>query len=70
MKKKLFFEINGENYFICKTITLMELMCYFDYDLSLLVLEYNSVICSKKDWENVCLKSFDRIEILTIVGGG
>jgi thiamine biosynthesis protein ThiS len=45
-------------------------MDYFNYETSLLVLEYNNVICNKKNWENIYIKHQDKIEIVTIVGGG
>jgi thiamine biosynthesis protein ThiS len=37
---------------------------------SLLVLEYNNNICSKKNWKIFPLNIRIKIEIVTIVGGG
>jgi thiamine biosynthesis protein ThiS len=46
-------------------------MKYFNYNTSLLlVLEYNNLICNKKNWDKIFIKNNDRIEIVTIVGGG
>ena len=69
LKSKNFF-LNGDKYYIEDKITLSELINYFNYNTSLLVLEYNNLICSKKDWEKIYIQNNDKIEILTIVGGG
>jgi sulfur carrier protein len=68
-KSKKFF-LNGEKYNIEDRITLLELINYFDYNTSLLVLEYNHSICNKKNWNNIYIHDNDKIEIVTIVGGG
>jgi sulfur carrier protein len=49
-------------------LTQLELIQYFNYNTSLLVLEYN-LICNK-NWSNTFIKTNDKIEIVTIVGGG
>jgi sulfur carrier protein len=64
------FLLNGQQYSIKREITISNLIDYFNYDNSLLVLEYNNVICNKKNWENIYIKHQDKIEIVTIVGGG
>ena len=66
--KKIF--LNGEKYNIEDTITLLELINYFNHNTSLLVLEYNNSICNKKNWNNIYIRDNDKIEIVTIVGGG
>ena len=70
MTKLQNFLLNGQQYSIKQKITLSELIDYFNYDTSLLVLEYNNVICNQKNWENIFIKHQDKIEIVTIVGGG
>lgn len=64
------FSLNGENYYIKHTLTLSTLIEYFNYNTSLLVLEYNNLICNKKNWNKIFIKNNDKIEIVTIVGGG
>lgn len=66
--KNFFF--NGEKYHIVEKITLLELIKYFNYNTSLLVLEYNNSICNLKNWNKIYLENNDKIEIITIVGGG
>lgn len=64
------FILNGDKYYIEDKITLLELINYFNYNTSLLVLEYNNAICNKKKWEDIYIHDNDKIEIVTIVGGG
>ena len=68
-KSKNFF-VNGEKYYIEDEITLLQLITYLNFNISLLVLVYNNSICNKKNWNKVYIKDNDKIEIVTIVGGG
>lgn len=70
MSKTKNFFLNGEKYFITQEITLLQLITYFSYNSSLLVLEYNNLICNKKNWNKIYISNNDKIEIVTIVGGG
>lgn len=70
MSQNKFFLLNGQKYYIIEKITLFDLVNYFNYNDALLVLEHNSLICDKKKWENIFVKNQDKIEIVTIVGGG
>lgn len=66
--KKFF--LNGQEYQSSSNFTLSEFINYFNYNSSLLVLEYNNFICPKEKWDQVIVKENDKIEIVTIVGGG
>jgi len=66
--KKFF--LNNENYTTDYDINLYDLITYFDYNESLLVLEYNQVIFDRSHWKTTFIKDLDEIEIVTIVGGG
>ena len=68
--EKKVFQVNGESYFTLTTISLVEVIHYFNYDFSLLIIEYNKSICNKKNWNKIRIQTNDKIEILTIVGGG
>ena len=70
MDKKNNFFLNGEEFFSTKTLTLVDTIIYFNYNSALLVLEYNSFICPKEKWNSIFIKNKDKIEIVTIVGGG
>jgi sulfur carrier protein len=64
------FFLNGQKYYTEHEFTIFELISYFNYNTSLLVLEYNNLICDKKNWNKITLKNNDKIELITIVGGG
>lgn len=70
MTTKKYFFLNGQKYSIEFDLTLLELLKYFNYNPSILVLEYNNSICSKTYWNKILIKNNDKIEIVTIVGGG
>jgi len=65
-----FFFLNGQPYCTKQNISLCDLVTYFNYNDSLLVLEHNNLICNKKKWKGIFIKEHDKIEIVTIVGGG
>ena len=64
------FSLNNEKYTTESDINLHDLITYFDYNESLLVLEYNQVIFDKSHWKTTFISDSDEIEIVTIVGGG
>lgn len=64
------FFLNGEEFFTTANLTLLEIINYFNYNSSLLVLEYNNFICPKEHWATIYITDKDKIEIVTIVGGG
>jgi sulfur carrier protein len=68
-KFKSFF-LNGQKFSTTQDLTLLEVIEYFNYSTALLVLEYNNLICNKNNWSNTFLQDNDKIEIITIVGGG
>ena len=70
MVQNLKFFLNGQEYTVSKTIKILDLIKYFNYNESLLVLEYNNTICSKTKWHDTYIIENDKIEIVTIVGGG
>ena len=65
-----YFLLNGQKYSTKQIISLFDIVNYFNYNDSLLVLEYNNLICNKKNWKETYIKNQDKIEIVTIVGGG
>jgi thiamine biosynthesis protein ThiS len=70
MSKNRKFYLNGQTYLTSYPLTLLELLVYFNYKKSLLVLEYNNLICNQKTWDKITIQNEDKIEIVTIVGGG
>ena len=47
------FFLNEQQYFTNKRITIFDLINYFNYNNSLLVLEYNNLICNEKNWKQI-----------------
>lgn len=70
MSKLNNFYFNGQEYCTNQPINLLDLLNYFNYQPSLFVIEYNNFICNKNEWNKIKLKRNDRIELITIVGGG
>lgn len=70
MNKIYPFFLNGQKYLTSKNITILDLVNYFGYNRSLLVIEYNHFICKNTQWNKISVKENDQIEIVTIVGGG
>jgi sulfur carrier protein len=70
MTKITNFFLNGQLYYVEETITISDLIHYFNFNDSLLVLEYNNLISEKKHWKEIYIQNEDKIEIVTIVGGG
>ena len=70
MKETKSFFLNGEEFFSNTVLNLVEIIDYFNYNSSLLVVEYNHFICSKENWRTTFINDKDKIEIVTIVGGG
>ena len=70
MSKIQNFSLNGEKYKINSKLTILDLVNYFNYNASIIILEYNNLICNRKSWNRIFIKNKDQIEILTIVGGG
>ena len=68
VEKKFF--LNGQEFFITKSLTINDILEYFNYKNSVFVVEYNNLICDQRDWSKIKLDSDDKIEIITIVGGG
>ena len=70
MKGIVSFFLNDQEYHGNGLFTILDIVKYFDYNFSLLVIEYNNLICDKKNWDKIFIQDNDRIEIVTIVGGG
>jgi sulfur carrier protein len=70
MKNKQHFYLNSYKYSCYKKITLTQLLIYFNYSSKLIVLEYNGLICLKSEWDKIFVEDNDRIELVTVVGGG
>jgi thiamine biosynthesis protein ThiS len=64
------FFVNGHKFCTEQKITILQVVYYFNYNTSLLVLEYNNLICNSNNWDKIFIQNNDKIEVVTIVGGG
>ena len=65
-------KVNGEERFIkSKTnISLNETMILLGYSSNTVVVELNKLIINSEEWKNKFIKAGDKLEIVSIVGGG
>jgi sulfur carrier protein len=68
--KSLTLGINGKKYKFQPPLNIFELITYLGFNINVIVIDYNTTILAKEDWKYTNLKNGDRIEILTIAGGG
>jgi len=64
------FCLNGKFYTTSSSITLLNLIEYFNYNSEILIIEYNKFICPKERWNKTYITHNDIIELISIVGGG
>jgi len=64
------FIINGQVYKFRSQLTICSLLQYLGFNTNLIVIDYNGTILQKNFWEQTKLTSNDKIEILTVAGGG
>nr|WCH58059.1 Thiamine biosynthesis protein [Cystoclonium purpureum f. stellatum] len=62
--------INGEAFNCLHSMSLYDLIIYLDFDLNTILVEYNNEIISHCDFNHIFFKNKDKLEIITIVGGG
>ena len=65
-------KINGEERIIqCnKRISLNETMKFLGYSSNTVIVELNKLIINSDEWKNKFIKEGDKLEIVSIVGGG
>nr|QHO64085.1 thiamine biosynthesis protein [Lympha mucosa] len=63
-------QINGEPFNCSYNMSLQDLMYYFNFNAKLILVEYNKDIIYENQFNHILLKPHDKLEIITIVGGG
>lgn len=64
------FFLNGQQYRTYNILTLQIILNYLNYKSNIFIVEYNNMICNQNNWKNQKISNNDKIEIITIVGGG
>ena len=62
--------VNGESQSCPQGTTLPQLLTQLGMDPRLVAVEYNGEILHRQFWETTVMQSEDRLEVVTIVGGG
>jgi thiamine biosynthesis protein ThiS len=70
LRREYWVLINGQVYILNYKVSLYDLFIFIQKEKAALILEYNQKIVSQLQAKNIFLKHLDRIEFVTIVGGG
>lgn len=63
-------QVNGENQACEEATPLPQLLTQLQLNPRLIAVEYNGEILHRQYWDETQMQSGDRLEIVTIVGGG
>lgn len=70
MSQIKYFSLNGQYYYTNQNLTLADIILYFNFSNCLFVLELNKLIYDEKKWQRTFIANQDKLEIVSIVGGG
>ena len=72
MSQKKYFFLNGQKYSTKGNLKISDLLTYFNFSVSnsTFILEYNKFIYPELAWNETFLQNNDKIELISIVGGG
>jgi sulfur carrier protein len=70
MPQRIPIQVNGEPQTCESNITLPRLLEQLGLNPRLVAVEYNGEILHRQFWQTTAMQSGDRLEIVTIVGGG
>ncbi len=62
--------VNGEVRSCADQTPLLDFLAATGFNPRLIAIEYNGEILHRQFWEGTCLGAGDRLEVVTIVGGG
>ncbi len=63
-------QVNGEPVSCEPGTKLPDFLTALGYQVRLIAVEYNGEILHRQFWEDTCLNGGDRLEVVTVVGGG
>ncbi|WP_066378588.1 MULTISPECIES: sulfur carrier protein ThiS [unclassified Anabaena] len=70
MSHEISLQVNGETRSCASLTPLPDLLQQLGFNPRLVAVEYNGEILHRQFWEQTTVQSGDRLEIVTIVGGG
>jgi sulfur carrier protein len=62
--------VNGKSFPCESNLLLPQLLAKLSFNPRLIAIEYNGEIIHRQLWEHTTIQDGDRLEIVTIVGGG
>lgn len=62
--------VNGESHTCPHNLSLPDLLETLDFNPRLIAVEYNGEILHRQFWDSTIIQNDDRLEVVTIVGGG
>ncbi len=62
--------VNGQKTVTPKELNMIQFLEYLETDARLVAVEYNGEILHRQYWLHTLIQAGDRLEIVTIVGGG
>lgn len=69
-QKMIKISVNGEEKTIPAPFTLTETLMNLNFQPRLIAIEYNGEILHRQYWDTTIVKPEDKLEVVTIVGGG
>ena len=66
----IFIQLNGKPFNCATNLALKDLLLYLDVNFTSIIVEYNNEIIQNTSLEQIILQNGDKVELLTIVGGG
>jgi sulfur carrier protein len=63
-------QVNGDDRICEPNLTMIELLEYLGLNPRLVAVEYNGEILHRQLWGTTIIQNSDRLEVVTIVGGG
>ena len=62
--------VNGKPFNCSPNLSLEDLVSYLGFDMSSIILQYNGKVTPDLMWDKIIVMSGDKLELVTIVGGG
>ena len=70
MSKAIALQVNGETCTCNENSSLPEVLAQLGFNPRLVAVEYNGEILHRQFWTDTLIQAGDRLEVVTIVGGG
>ena len=70
MSSPITLQVNGEARNLSSSMVLPDVMQQLGFNPRLVAVEYNGEILHRQFWQSTTIRTGDRLEVVTIVGGG